>query len=51
MGAQVVNGQSFYEIIFFETPDALSHFKQSNLEMSAETSAVYVTQGPASCSP
>jgi lipid-binding SYLF domain-containing protein len=44
VGAQV-GGQSFYEIIFFETPDALAHFKQSNLEMSAETSAVYVTEG------
>ena len=40
-----VGGQSFYEVIFFETPDALAHFKQGNLEMSAETSAVYVTQG------
>ncbi len=40
-----VGGQSFYEIIFFETPDALSHFKQSNFEISAETSAVYVTEG------
>jgi lipid-binding SYLF domain-containing protein len=40
-----VGGQSFYEVIFFQTPDDISHFKLSNLEMSAETSAVYVTQG------
>ncbi len=40
-----VGGQTFYEVIFFETPDDLAHFKQGNYEMSAETSAVYVTAG------
>ncbi len=42
-----VGGQTFYEVIFFETPDDLAHFKQGNYEMSAETSAVYVTTGAA----
>jgi|SRR5579859_4721302 len=40
-------GQSFYEVIFFETPEALSNFKQSNFEMSAEVSAVAAADGAA----
>jgi lipid-binding SYLF domain-containing protein len=44
VGAQV-GGQSFYEVIFFETAEALENFKQSNLEMSAEVSAVAASEG------
>ncbi|MGP8239947.1 MAG: hypothetical protein ACLQVW_31645 [Limisphaerales bacterium] len=40
-----VGVQAFYEVIFFETVDALSNFKQGNYEMSAEASAVGVTEG------
>ena len=40
-----VGGQSFYEVIFFETTEALANFKQSNLEMSAEVSAVAASEG------
>jgi len=40
-----VGGQSFYEVIFFETPEALANFKQSNFEMSAEVSAVAAAEG------
>ena len=44
VGAQV-GGQSFYEVIFFETPEALANFKQSNYEMSAKVSAVLAAEG------
>lgn len=44
VGAQV-GGQSFYEVIFFETPEALANFKQSNYEMSAKVSAVVAAEG------
>jgi lipid-binding SYLF domain-containing protein len=44
VGAQA-GGQSFYEVIFFETAEALAHFKQSNFEMSAEVSAVAASEG------
>jgi len=44
IGAQV-GGQSFYEVIFFETSDALADFKQGNFEMSAEVSAVVAAEG------
>jgi len=44
VGAQV-GGQSFYEVIFFETADALANFKQSNFEMSAKVSAVLAAEG------
>jgi lipid-binding SYLF domain-containing protein len=44
VGAQV-GGQSFYEVIFFETPEALTNFKQSNYEMSAKVSAVVAAEG------
>jgi len=44
IGAQV-GGQTFAEIIFFETPTALEDFKSGKFEMSAEASAVAVRQG------
>jgi lipid-binding SYLF domain-containing protein len=44
VGAQI-GGQSFYEVIFFETADALSDFKQSKYEMSAKVSAVVAAEG------
>jgi len=44
VGAQV-GGESFYEVIFFETPEALANFKQSNFEMSAKVNAVYAAEG------
>ena len=44
IGAQV-GGQTFAEIIFFETPDALSEFKTGKFEMSAEVSAVAAAEG------
>jgi len=40
-----VGGQSFYEVIFFETPEALSNFKESKFEISAEVSAVAASEG------
>src|SRR6266404_5479313 len=40
-----VGGQSFYEVIFLETAEALANFKQSNFEMSAEVSAVAAAEG------
>src|SRR5258707_15878886 len=40
-----VGGQSFYEVIFFETAEALENLKQSNFEMSAEVSAVAASEG------
>lgn len=40
-----VGGQSFHEVIFFETAEALANFKQSNFEMSAEVSAVAAAEG------
>jgi len=43
-GAQI-GGQSFYEVIFFETPEALANFKESNFEMSAKVSAVAAAEG------
>jgi len=46
VGAQV-GGESFYEVIFFETENALTHFKQSNFEMSAEVNAVAAAEGAA----
>jgi lipid-binding SYLF domain-containing protein len=44
IGAQV-GGQSFAEVIFFETPAALNDFKSGKFEMSAEVSAVVATEG------
>lgn len=40
-----VGGQSFYELIFFETGEALANFKEGNFEMSAEVSAVAAAEG------
>ena len=40
-----VGGQSFYEVIFFETAEALANFKKSKFEMSAEVSAVAAAEG------
>src|SRR5579859_7108731 len=40
-----VGGQSFYEVILFETAEALANFKQSKFEMSAEVSAVAAAEG------
>ena len=40
-----VGGQSFYEVIFFETPEALANFKESKFEMRAEVSAVAALEG------
>jgi lipid-binding SYLF domain-containing protein len=44
IGAQV-GGQTFSELIFFETPGALEDFKDSKFEMSAEVSAVAAAEG------
>jgi len=44
IGAQV-GGQTFAEIILFETPAALSDFKAGKFEMSAEISAVAAAEG------
>ena len=44
IGAQV-GGQSFSEVIFFETPAALDDFKAGKFEMSAEVSAVVAAEG------
>jgi len=38
-------GQVFYEVIFFETTEALANFKQGNFEMSAKVSAVAAAEG------
>jgi len=42
-----VGGQSFYEVIFFETTEALANFKEGHFEMSAEVSAVAAAEGAA----
>jgi lipid-binding SYLF domain-containing protein len=44
VGAQV-GGQTFAELIFFETPAALQDFKAGKFEMSAEVSAVAAAEG------
>jgi lipid-binding SYLF domain-containing protein len=44
VGAQA-GGELFYEIIFFETADALANFKESNFEMSAKVNAVIAAEG------
>lgn len=46
IGAQV-GGQSFAEIIFFESASAVSDFKTGKFEMSADVSAVAAAQGAA----
>jgi lipid-binding SYLF domain-containing protein len=44
VGAQI-GGQTFDEMIFFETPTALNDFKAGKFEMSAEVSAVAAKEG------
>jgi lipid-binding SYLF domain-containing protein len=44
IGAQA-GGQTFAELIFFETPAALNDFKAGKYEMSAEASAVAAKEG------
>ena len=44
VGAQA-GGQSFSELIFFETPTALNNFKNGKFEMSGEISAVAIQEG------
>ena len=44
IGAQV-GGQTFAQLILFETPAALNDFKSSKFEMSAEVSAVAAAEG------
>jgi lipid-binding SYLF domain-containing protein len=46
VGAQI-GGQTFDEVIFFETPEALNNFKQGSWEMSADVSAVAAAEGAA----
>jgi lipid-binding SYLF domain-containing protein len=40
-----VGGESFYEVIFFETGEVLANFKQGKIEMSAEVGAVAAAEG------
>ena len=42
-----VGGEAFYEIIFFETAEALANFKEGHFEMSAKVSAVAAAEGTA----
>jgi lipid-binding SYLF domain-containing protein len=44
IGAQV-GGQTYYEVIFFETKEALGAFKKGEWTMAAQASAVAVTAG------
>jgi len=44
IGAQA-GGQSFAEVIFFESPKALTDFKEGKFEMSADMSAVAAGEG------
>ena len=44
LGAQI-GGQEFSELIFFENAEALAHFKESKLAMSAQVSAVVAAEG------
>lgn len=44
IGAQA-GGQTFSQVIFFETPGALSDFKTGKFEMSADISAVAASEG------
>ncbi|MSR41070.1 MAG: hypothetical protein EXS10_04120 [Phycisphaerales bacterium] len=46
IGAQI-GGQSFGEIIFFETAESLSHFKEGDFVFAATASAVAVSAGAA----
>ena len=40
-----LGGQSYSELIFFQTPEILDRFKTGNLSFTAETSAVALTAG------
>lgn len=40
-----LGGQSYAEVIFFETQDAITSFKDGNFEMSAQVSAVAAASG------
>jgi len=40
-----LGGQSYSELIFFETPDALNRFKSGNYTFSAQASAVAIKSG------
>lgn len=44
VGAQL-GGQAYSEFIFFETKDALNHFKYGNFALSAQASAVALRSG------
>lgn len=44
VGAQV-GGQSYSEIIFFQTPAAVNDFKKGNFELAAQMSAVAIRAG------
>jgi len=44
VGAQI-GGQSFYELIFFETKAALADFKRGKYSMNAQVSAVAAAEG------
>jgi lipid-binding SYLF domain-containing protein len=46
IGAQV-GGEHFYEVIFFQTADALNSFKESKFELAAEANAVAAAEGAA----
>ena len=42
-----VGGEAFYEIIFFQTSEALDSFKQGHFEMSAKVDAAVAAEGAA----
>jgi lipid-binding SYLF domain-containing protein len=44
VGAQI-GGQELSEVIFFETQEALAHFKEGSFAMSAQVSAVAASEG------
>jgi len=43
-----LGGQSYAELIFFETPEAFDSFKKSELAFSAQVSAVAAAEGASS---
>lgn len=46
IGAQI-GGQSFSELIVFETPEALARFRAGNFDLSADASATAIRSGAA----
>ncbi|HWW00366.1 MAG TPA: hypothetical protein VNZ64_11765 [Candidatus Acidoferrum sp.] len=42
-----VGGGTFYEVIFFETAEALANFKEGHFEMSAKVNATAAAEGAA----